>query len=134
MRQNCAVTCETVEAVGAGEGPDHITCARWAMMNYCDEGHAHATFMKQSCPEACKLAAERDPNDGKPPPADVFVWLLVCGFGYVVFYAVRRAIAADGEVSSVVASKSLGVVKTVGPGKPNKSAMGAQKRSAKKTS
>jgi hypothetical protein len=137
MSQNCARTCETVDASGAdaaADEPDAYRCTQWAMQGLCDEGSSHVTYMKLHCAEQCEMAAQRDPDAGKPPPADIWLWLIVGGFGYGAFYAVRRTIQTDGELSSVVAKKTLGKEKGVGPGKQNKAALHKQVRSAKKTS
>ena len=54
-------------------------------------------------------------------------------FGDGAFYADRRTIQTDGEMSSVVAKKTLGKEVAIGPGKQNKSALQKQVRSAKKS-
>ena len=138
MRQNCAATCERVAASGGAAGDDGssradaITCARWAMMGFCKETHTHAAFMHANCADACEKAARM--GEAKPPPFDLWVVLLVGGFGTLVLYAARAAIARDGALSATVQRKTLGIQKGVGPGKPNRSAMHKQVRSAKKAS
>ena len=72
-------------------------------------------------------------KDAKPPPFDIFTILLIGAFGAGVLYAVKYAIQRDGALSGDVRQRTLGEKKGVGPGKQNKSALGAQKRSAKKT-
>ena len=136
MAQNCAATCASVDAGSSDDAgaPDAYRCAQWAMQGLCDEGSAHQTYMKQNCPEQCEMAAQRDPDAGKPPPADIWLWLIVGAFGYGAFYAVRHTIQADGVRNSIVAKKTLGKEDKVGPGKQNKSALNKQVRSAKKSS
>ena len=134
MKQNCAATCANIPAgggSGGGEAADPITCTRWAMLGYCEDDHTHATFMRQSCAEQCEKAKLL--KDAKPPPFDIFTILLIGAFGAGVLYAVKYAIQRDGALSGDVRQKTLGEKKGVGPGKQNKSAFGAQKRSAKKT-
>ena len=134
MKQNCAATCANIPAgggSGGGEAADPITCTRWAMLGYCEDDHTHATFMRQSCAEQCEKAKLL--KDAKPPPFDIFTILLIGAFGAGVLYAVKYAIQRDGALSGDVRQRTLGEKKGVGPGKQNKSALGAQKRSAKKT-
>ena len=113
--------------------PEHnpVRCAQWAMSGVCEGPHAE--YMRQFCAEECRLAKERDPNAGKPPPADIWLWIIVAGFAYLAIHVVKRTIQADGEVSHQVAKKTLGIDRGVGPGKPNRSALQLQKRSAKKS-
>ena len=136
MTQNCPRTCESVDASSAdaaADEPDAYRCSQWAMQGLCDEGSSHVAYMKLHCAEQCEMAAQRDPDAGKPPPADIWVFLIVGAFGYGAFYAVRRTIQTDGEMSSVVAKKTLGKEVAIGPGKQNKSALQKQVRSAKKS-
>ena len=72
-------------------------------------------------------------SQAKAPPFDFGVLLLLCGFGAAVVYGVKYAIQRDGSLSKDVAQKMLGEEKKIGAGKPNKSALGLKKRSAKKT-
>ena len=88
--------------------------------------------MRQNCADACEKAANYDPNDAEAPPFDIWVVLLLGGFGAALVYAVRGAIQRDGELSHTVRRKTLAEGIDVGPGKPNKSAQGAKQRSAKK--
>ena len=137
MKQNCAATCaRTPEGGGADAGgygaADPMTCARWAMMGYCAEGHAHATFMRSSCADACEKAAQM--GEKKAPPFDIWVLLLLGGFGYAVVYAVKHAVQRDGMLSEQVSRHTLGRTKGIGEGakKANRGAKGEKVRSAKK--
>ena len=106
------------------------------MRGLCEDGHSHQAFMKQNCQKECEDARNYDPNGGEPPPFDLFVLIILGGFGYLAYYLVKMTIVKDAEKSSTVASKTLGMTvksQTVGPGKPNRSAMQMHKRSAKKT-
>ena len=86
--------------------------------------------------DACADACEKADAMGKAeaPPFDIFVVLLLIGFGASVLYAVKYAIQKDGALSGDVRQRMLGEQKVVGPGKQNKSALGEKKRSAKKAS
>ena len=131
MQQNCARACEAAangEDDGGAALADPIRCAQWAIQGLCDPASAHVVFMNQNCAKECELQRNRDPNAGMPPPADLFVVLLVAGFGYLAVQMVRRTMAADSSKSLEV-QKTLGVERGVGPGK-NK--VGGQGRSAKK--
>merc|ERR1712094_157038 len=97
------------------------------MMGYCAETHTHGAFMRSSCAEACEKADKM--GDAKAPPFDFFVILLLGGFGYALVSAVRYAIQRDCQLSKDVQRSTLGVSKKVGPGKPNRSALGEKKRS-----
>merc|ERR1719331_2803795 len=104
-----------------------MTCARWAMMGFCKEDHAHAAYMHSSCADACEKAALM--GEAEAPPFDIWVVLILIGFGFGVTYAVRYAIQKDGSISGTVSKKTLGVEKGVGAGKYNRSAKGEKVRS-----
>ena len=86
--------------------------------------------MHASCADACEKAQQM--GEAKAPPFDIFVILLLCGFGYAVVHGVKYAISRDGAMSKEVSRHTLGQVKGVGPGKYNRSAKGEKVRSAKK--
>lgn len=136
MRQNCAKTCERVPAGGSDSQADPMTCARWAIMGYCAETHTHAAFMQANCREECDKAAQM--GEATAPPFDIWVILLLGGFGALVTYAAKAAIARDGKISGDVKRRTLKEEHEVGSGdrmkKANRSALGMQKRSAKKIS
>ena len=137
MKANCAFTCDDY-AKGGGSGAykyDPIACARWAMSGLCEDGNSHVAFMKQNCPSECEAALNFDPDAGKPPPADFWLILIVGGFGALAYHVLKQTVASDAETNSTVASKTLGrsvASQEVGPGKPNRSAMGMHVRSAKR--
>ena len=117
MQQNCPRACEDPGAAGGDDSlADPIKCAQWAIRGMCDEGGQYAQFMSTYCKEACEAEANRDPNAGTPPPADVVTVLIVIGFGSLVFYAVQRTMAMDSGKSLEV-KKTLGFESTIGPGK-----------------
>ncbi len=122
MRQNCAATCELVEAEGGapeGGGGELSSCVGWARQGFCESTHTHAAYMAANCAEACERESRRDPKDDLPPPFDWWLGLGVCGFGYVVYWLIRRALAVDAGRSSKVRTKTLGEAVTIGEGKPN---------------
>ena len=131
MKQNCAFACGSHAKGGAIGGRytyDPIACARWAMSGMCEDGNAHVAFMKQNCPSECEAALSVDPNAGTPPPADIWLILIIGGFGALAFHAIKRSVASDAEKNSTVKSKTLGITEGVGPGKMNRSAMNMQVR------
>lgn len=64
-----------------------MQCFQWASMGYCDAGHSHESFMKGNCASACEAASRR--GEAKAPPFDIFVLILLAGFGYAVYHAAR---------------------------------------------